>query len=139
MDAHQSKNELGWADFRVTAYAQIEQWWELVMSAYLLVSLHSQVLNNPPNQSINQVPDPIVEKFREHEWWDKSHGWKNILNNLRLVMQPFLFFNLIKPWLVVFPISHLSFGFFTLIAFMNRMRGAIPVTFNSEDFSFYSA
>lgn len=59
MDAHQSKNELGWADFRVTAYAQIEKWWELVMSAYLLVSLHSQVLNNPPNQSINQVPDPI--------------------------------------------------------------------------------
>jgi len=35
----QSKNELGWADFRVTNYAQIERWWEMVMSAYLLVSL----------------------------------------------------------------------------------------------------
>ena len=135
----QSKNELGWADFRVTAYAQIQKWWELVMSAYLLVSLHSQVLNNPPNQDINSFPDPIVEKFREHQWWDKNQGWKNLLNNLRLVMQPFILFNLIKPWLVGFPISHLSFGFFTLIAFMNRMRGAIPVTFNSEDFSFSSA
>ncbi len=41
----QSKNELGWADFRVTDYAQIEKWWELVMSAYLLVSLHSANLN----------------------------------------------------------------------------------------------
>ena len=89
----QSKNELGWADFRVTAYAQIQKWWELVMSAYLLVSLHSQVLNNPPNQDINSFPDPIVEKFREHQWWDKNQGWKNLLNNLRLVMQPFIFFN----------------------------------------------
>jgi len=33
----QSKNQLGWADFRVTNYAQIQKWWELVMSAYLLV------------------------------------------------------------------------------------------------------
>jgi len=23
----QSKNELGWADFRMTSYAQIERWW----------------------------------------------------------------------------------------------------------------
>jgi SRSO17 transposase len=32
----QSKNELGWADFRVTDYAQIQKGWEVVMSAYLL-------------------------------------------------------------------------------------------------------
>ena len=30
-----SKNELGWADFRVTNYPQIQKWWELVMCAYL--------------------------------------------------------------------------------------------------------
>jgi SRSO17 transposase len=29
----QAKNELGWADYRVTAYDDIERWWELVMSA----------------------------------------------------------------------------------------------------------
>lgn len=33
----QSKNELGWADFRVTDFSRIEKWWELVMSAYLMV------------------------------------------------------------------------------------------------------
>ena len=27
----QSKNELGWADFRVTEYKKIEKWWELVI------------------------------------------------------------------------------------------------------------
>ena len=42
----QTKNELEWADFRVTDYAQIRKWWEVVMSAYLLVCtrLHS-ILN----------------------------------------------------------------------------------------------
>ena len=38
-----AKNELGWADFRVTDYASIERWWELVCCAYLLVSLQSPV------------------------------------------------------------------------------------------------
>jgi SRSO17 transposase len=32
-----SKDELGWADYRLTDYASIERWWELVMSAYTLV------------------------------------------------------------------------------------------------------
>jgi hypothetical protein len=112
---------------------------EIVMSAYLMVSLHAQVLHNTPNQGINQSTDPVVAKFKEHDWWDKGQGWKNLLNNLRLVIQPFIFFNLIKPWLIVFPISYLSIGFSTLIALMNRMRGAIPDTPESENFLFSSA
>jgi len=31
-----SKNELGWADFRLTNYPQIEKWWEIIFSAYLM-------------------------------------------------------------------------------------------------------
>jgi SRSO17 transposase len=31
---NQSKNELGWADFRLTKYQNIEKWWEIVFSAY---------------------------------------------------------------------------------------------------------
>jgi len=50
-----------------------------------------------------------------------------------------IFFNLIKPWLIVFPISHLSIGFSTLIALMNWMHGAIPDTSDFEDFLFSSA
>jgi len=64
-------------------------------------------------------PMPVVSKFREHQWWGFGQGWKNLLNNLRLVMQPYYFFNLLKPWLRVFPITHLSIGFLTLIALMN--------------------
>ena len=37
----QVKNELGWADFRLTDYASIERWWEIVLSAYLLISWHA--------------------------------------------------------------------------------------------------
>ncbi len=98
------------------------------MNAYPMVSLPAPVLNNTSGQVANQSLDPIVQKFQEHDWWDKGQGWKNILNNLSLVIQPFIFFNLIKSWLIVFPISYLSMGFFTLIALMNRMRGAIPNT-----------
>jgi hypothetical protein len=45
---------LGWADFQLTDYAQIQKWWEIVMSAYLLVSLHSQNLHNMENKGINE-------------------------------------------------------------------------------------
>ncbi len=135
----QSKNELGWADFRVTDYSQIQKWWEIVMSSYLLVSLHSQTLNNTNPQGTNQSEDRFVQKFKYHDWWDYGSGWKNILNNLRLIIQPFIFFNLIKPWLKIFPISNLSIGFSTLIAIMDRLRGAIPNLWNSEDLLFSSA
>lgn len=109
------------------------------MSAYLMVSLHGQVLNNNPQQGINKQTDPVFARFPEHQWWDFGSGWKNLLNNLRLVIQPFIFFSLLKPWLRIFPISHLSIGFLTLIALMNRMRGAIPDTNQSEHFLFSSA
>jgi SRSO17 transposase len=135
----QSKNELGWADFRLTDYAQIQKWWEIVMSAYLLVSLHSQNLHNMEGKGINESTAPVVCKWSEHQWWDFGQGWKNLLNNLRLVMQPYQFFNLLKPGLRVFPITHLSMGLLTLIALMNRMRGAIPESTESEYFLFSSA
>lgn len=135
----QSKNELGWADFRVTEYSQIQKWWELVMSAYLLVSLHANVLNPSDNYHENDGPKAVVNKFVTHAWWDEGTGWKNLLNNLRLVIQPFVFFNLIQPWLKVFPIPHLSLGFPRLIALMNLFPAAVPANKSQEDFLFLSA
>lgn len=61
---------------------------------------------------------------------------KNLLNNLRLVIQPFVLFNFIKPWPKVFPTSHLSIGFAKIIALMNQLRGAIPHPSENEDFLF---
>jgi SRSO17 transposase len=86
-----AKNELGWADFRVTDYASIERWWELVCCAYLLVSLQSPVFG-PKDDTSERSHLPTVttppDRFSEHRWWDSGQGWKNILNNLRLILQP---------------------------------------------------
>jgi SRSO17 transposase len=109
----QSKNELGWADFRLTHYPHIQRWWKIVCSTYLMVSLHSSVFHDSHNY--------ILQIFAEHPLWDENFGWKNILNNLRLIVQPIILFNLIKPWLKVFSIPQLQSGFSRLISIMNTL------------------
>jgi hypothetical protein len=127
----QSKNELGWADFRLTDYSNIQKWWEIVCSAYLLVSLYSEHLN--------QSQKTTQRVFSEHPWWDEKKGWKNLLNNLRLIIQPFVYFNLIKPWLTVFPIPLLESVFTKLISLTNRFVNRILSPFLAADFAFSSA
>ena len=120
----QCKNELGWADFRVTDYAPIEKWWELVMSAYLMVTMHTPPMR--PKQSIPPELDRsiLVSSFTQHMAWDEGQGWKNWLNNLRLILLPWVSFNTLQPWLRVFPIPQLTQGFESLIRLMNQFRGA---------------
>jgi hypothetical protein len=96
----QSKNELGWSDFRFTNYSRIEKWWEMVMSAFLMVSLQSENLNRLKLKTWD-LSNKKREEIQEHPWWSEGLGWKNILNNLRLFLQPWSYFNLLKPWLVV--------------------------------------
>ncbi|PZV09068.1 MAG: IS701 family transposase [Leptolyngbya sp.] len=108
----QAKDALGWADFRMTRYEQIEKWWEMVMSAFLMVSLFA----DPFNDSC-----PLAhQQFAKHPWWNNQSGWKNLLNNLRLVIQPLICFNWLKRWLEVFPTASLHTGFKHLIHQMNQ-------------------
>ena len=127
----QSKNELGWADFRLTHYPQIEKWWEIICSAYLMVSLHSE--------QVVQAPPQSESKFASHPWWDNGNGWKNILNNLRLIIQPFTLFNLIYPWLTVFPIPQLYLGFSKLQSIIYNLTSSIFIFQTNLDFYFSSA
>lgn len=129
----QCKNELGWADFRLTDYGPIQKWWEIVMSAYLMVTLHTPPLR-PKGTITPELDDSaVVSSFTQHSAWDEGQGWKNWLNNLRLILFPWVSLNLLRPWLQVFPISELELGFQTLLRLMNRFRGApvIPI----KDFS----
>jgi hypothetical protein len=105
------------ADYRLTHYPDIERWWEIVCSSYLMVSLHSDQmgLSSPQSES----------KLASHPWWDNRNGWKNILNNLRLIIQPFTLFNLIYPWLTVFPIHQLVLGFSRLQSILYNLTGSI--------------
>ncbi len=104
---------------------------KLNASAYLMVSLHSESLHLSP-------PDP-QSTFASHPWWDNGKGWKNILNNLRLVIQPFILFNLIYPWLTVFPIPQLSLGFSTLQAIVYGLTSPIFLFLDHPEFYFSSA
>ena len=134
-----SKNELGWADFRPRRYESIEKWWELVSSAYLLVSLFAPPWRDSNSSPVNPSSQLVINLISQHRNWDLSKGWKNFLNNLRLVSQPFIYFNLIQRWLKIFLIPQLSLGFPRLISLMNLFPSPIAQTTFTPDFLFSSA
>ncbi len=114
----QCKQELGWTDYRFTNFKDIEKWWSIIFCVYTMISL-----NSPAFLDLNQACqiEPDVQEsnsvdFSEHQQWNHEHGWKNVLNNLRLIVQPLLLFWLIYPWLDIFPNSDLLVGFNRLIS-----------------------
>lgn len=123
----QCKQELGWTDYRFTNFEHIERWWEIIFCAYTMISLSS-----PPFLSLNKAPQIETDvqdsigidcvDFSNHKQWNRDSGWKNTLNNLRLIVQPLLLFWLIHPWLDVFPNSDLLLGFNHLICTMNQFK-----------------
>ncbi len=75
----QCKQELGWTDYRFINFREIEKWWELIMSAYLMISLNPQTflaLNS------SDVADTEINKttidFAFHTQWNHQTGWKII-------------------------------------------------------------
>ena len=84
-------------------------------------------LNSPAFLSIHESHQIQTESqksnsvdFSNHQQWNHDSGWKNVLNNLRLVVQPLLSFWLVYPWLDIFPNSKLLLGFNHLIRAMNQ-------------------
>jgi len=133
----QSKNELGWADCRLTAYQDIEKWWEIVCSAYLMVSLQSPGFTQPrsgtnktaqtTSKKEEQERQTGTEPFSHHKWWDHGTGWKKMLNNLRLIIQPAVCSCLLAPGLAVLALPSLQQGLRSLRAVMNNFQGFVPV------------
>lgn len=80
------KNELGWADFRVTDYTSIERWWEVVFSAYLLVTWHTNDFQNKvqPNNTQTTSTSTSAMPFEQHIHWEAGINCQSALNNLRL-------------------------------------------------------
>jgi SRSO17 transposase len=131
----QVKNELGWADFRLTDYESIERWWEIIFIAYLLVSIQAtyfQLHAQTQSTSSSEYPSSIdfnSSQYSQHPNWESGITWKSALNNLRLLIQPYIFYCLIQPWLTVFNIPGMKRCFWKLIDFMNDFR-ASPVSFS---------
>lgn len=123
----QCKNELGWADFRVTHYEQIERWWEVVSSAYLLVSLQFQGLDDKAPALLDESQLDLLTRFAQHPGWNPPKGWKRRLNNVQLLIQPFICISLLKPWLGLFEIPALQRGFAKLLNIINQFSGWLPL------------
>lgn len=120
----------GRADFRVTDYTSIERWWEVVLSVYLLISWHTNHFRLLAQTHLTQTTSnsTCATPFEEHPRWSACITWKSALNNLRLLIQPFIFWCLLESWLHVFPIPGLKRGFFKLMANINDFR-ASPITY----------
>jgi SRSO17 transposase len=122
----QVKHELGWSDYRLTDYQSIERWWELVMSAYFLVSLQADTFKTQAQSSTDlpaeepRQPTP----FEAHRHWQRGETWKSALNNLRLLLQPYCCWGWLEPWLDVFPIPGLKRGFSRLMDWIDTFQSA---------------
>ena len=81
----------------------------------------------PTSQEEELERQTIQEQFARHKWWDRGQGWKNMLNNLRLIIQPAVFSCLLSPWLGVFALPALQQGLRSLSAMMNNFQGFVPV------------
>ena len=122
----QCKQELGWYYYRFTNFQNIERWWEIIFCVYTMISLNSPVLlglNQSRKIETKAQANNDVD-FYNHPQWNNEYGWKNTLNNLRLIIQPLLLFWLIYPWLGIFPNSRLLLGFNHLISAMNQFKPA---------------
>ncbi len=76
----------------------------------------------PIDTLIPHIPN-TVSQFNQHFWWEQGTTWKSALNNMRLIIQPYIFYCLIRPWLQVFKIPGLKRCFLKLIGIMNCWRG----------------
>jgi SRSO17 transposase len=131
-----AKDDLGWADYRVTDSAAIERWWELVMSAYTLVSLQSDdvaalghLAPAPPSTSPEEPLPDAPAPLETHPAWDTRTGWKHHLNNLRLLLQPYACSCLLLPWLGLAPLPHaqaVQTGLAALGSLVDTFRLALP-------------
>ncbi len=136
----QAKDELGWADYRLTDASSITRWWELVLCAYLLVSLQAPVFASPAAAAA--TPDEVAADASEgpqvaapvapspppvpHPAWTEDASWKHRLTNLRLLLQPFVCACLLLPWLRLYPLPHLTAGLADLCALMNTYHPLFP-------------
>jgi len=116
----QCKQELGWTHYRFTNFPDIEKWWEIIFSAYWMISSHSKVLRD-----LNLIQESVVD-FSLHPQWSNKGSWKTTLNNLRLIIQPTVLFWMIIPWLDIFPDRSLLLGFHRLITTMNQFSLYLP-------------
>ena len=92
-----------------------------------MVSLNAlNFLSQKQSIEKNSSIDPQTNPISYHKNWYDQNGWKNVLNNLRLIVKPTILLWLITPWLYIFPNPKLSLGFHLLI----EANALVPTLFS---------
>jgi len=60
-------------------------------------------INRNCNPQHNLLLNPKAIAQTRATDWNQASSWKQVLNNLRLVIQPSVILNLLQPWLNLFP------------------------------------
>ncbi len=100
----QVKNELRWHDYRLTDYASIERWWELIFSAYLLVSLHADEFKQHQQIHIDDSPNTAPLPFSVHPHWELGTTWKSARSQFAITAATVLVLGMVRS--LVTGISH---------------------------------
>lgn len=64
-----------------------------------MVSLQFSGLEDESLTILDEDQLNLLTRFRQHRYWNDPQGWKRRLNNVQLLIQPFLYFGSIKLWL----------------------------------------
>jgi hypothetical protein len=60
-----------------------------------MVSLQFEGINQPENVGNDSPDKDLLLKLHQHPWWNRMSGWNHRLNNLRLLLQPYIYYCLI--------------------------------------------
>ena len=85
-----------------------------------MVALHTPPMRLEETVSPELDTLSVVRAMTQHCKWQTDQGWKNWLNNLRLILLPWVSANRLRPWLSIFPTAELEYGFERLTAKMNH-------------------
>jgi hypothetical protein len=58
----------------LTKFEQIEKWWEIIMSAYLMISLNSKGLGDKNQFQASLNSDCELTDFPRHQQWSLTGG-----------------------------------------------------------------
>ncbi|NEO12707.1 MAG: hypothetical protein F6K46_10280 [Moorea sp. SIO3E8] len=89
-----------------------------------MISLNSPAFLslNKSTEVGNKVTDADDIQVSNHQQWNHKGGWKNLLNNFRLLIQPIMMLWIIFPWLYILPNSNLLLGLNQLISEINQYQ-----------------
>jgi hypothetical protein len=94
-----------------------------------LVTLGSSPAVEPAADDTPAARSSTPASLESHPAWDPGGGWKQHLNNLRLLLQPYVCSCLLLPWLALVPLPHVQAvqtGLAALGSLVDTFRLALP-------------